>query len=105
MAIGTISEIVNLPEDILLDFNAFVKIANDLKYLARSCNPNIVEEAIKLEKRRRIVVDSIRDAWLKRGILDNETARKIIDLVYDIYRTSLKDAKKELEVCLRSLET
>ena len=93
--------ISNLPEDVLVDFNAFVRVANDLKFLARSCSPKIVEGAVKLEKYRRIVVDSIRDAWLKQGRLDDETAREAIDLVYDIYRDSLKEATKDLEVCLK----
>jgi len=75
-----------------------------LKFLARSCSPKIVEGAVKLEKYRRIVVDSIRDAWLKQGRLDDETAREAIDLVYDIYRDSLKEATKDLEVCLMSAE-
>ena len=96
--------ISNLPEDVLVDLNAFVRVANDLKSLARSCSPKIVEGAVKLEKYRRIVVDSIRDAWLKQGRLDDETAREAIDLVYDIYRDSLKEATKDLEVCLMSAE-
>ena len=93
--------ISNLPEDVLVDFNAFVRVANDLKFLARSCSPKIVEGAVKLEKYRRIVVDSIRDAWLKQGRLDDKTAREAIDLVYDIYKSSLEEATKDLEVCLK----
>mgnify|MGYP005635053853 CR=1 FL=1 len=96
--------IPNLPEDLLVDFNAFVRVANDLKSLARSCSPKIVEGAVRLEKHRRIVVDSIRDAWLKQGRLDDETAREAIDLVYDVYKKSLREATKELEVCLMSAE-
>jgi len=83
--------ISNLPEDVLVDLNAFVRVANDLKSLARSCSPKIVEGAVKLEKYRRIVVDSIRNAWLKQRRLDDETAREAIDLVYDIYSTSQCD--------------
>jgi len=93
--------ISNLPEDVLADLNAFVRVANDLKSLARSCSPKIVEGAVKLEKYRRIVVDSIRNAWLKQGRLDDETAREAIDLVYDIYKKSLREATKDLEVCLK----
>ena len=93
--------ISNLPEDVLADLNAFVRVANDLKSLARSCSPKIVEGAVKLEKYRRIVVDSIRDAWLRQGRLDDETAREAIDLVYDIYKSSLEEATKDLEVCLK----
>ena len=96
--------IPNLPEDVLVDFNAFVRVANDLKSLARSCSPKIVEGATKLEKHRRIVVDSIRDAWLRQRRLDDETAREAIDLVYDIYKKSLREATKDLEVCLMSAE-
>ena len=93
--------ISNLPEDVLADLNAFVRVANDLKSLARSCSPKIVEGAVKLEKYRRIVVDSIRNAWLKQRRLDDKTAREAIDLVYDIYRSSLEEATKNLEVCLK----
>ena len=93
--------ISNLPEDVLVDLNAFVRVANDLKSLARSCSPKIVEGAVKLEKYRRIVVDSIRNAWLKQRRLDDKTAREAIDLVYDIYRSSLEEATKNLEVCLK----
>jgi len=93
--------ISNLPEDVLADLNAFVRVANDLKSLARSCSPKIVEGAVKLEKYRRIVVDSIRNAWLKQRRLDDKTAREAIDLAYDIYRSSLEEATKNLEVCLK----
>jgi len=96
--------ISNLPEDVLADLNAFVRVANDLKSLARSCNPKIIEKATKLEKHRRAVVDSIREAWLKQRRLDDKTAREAINLVYDIYRDTLREATKKLEVCLMSAE-
>ena len=72
-----------------------------MKRLARSCSPKVVEGAVKLERYKRAVIDSIRKAWLKQKKLDDKTAREAIDIVHDLFNRTLEEATLELEVCLK----
>ena len=93
--------ITSLPEEVLMDLNHFVKVSNDLKRLARSCSPKVVEGAAKLERYKRAVIDSIRKAWLNQKRLDDKTAREAIDMVHDLFNRTMEEVTRELEVCLK----
>lgn len=92
--------IPELPEEVLIDVNSFVRVANNLKQLARTCSPSLIREAIKLEKYKRNAIETIRKIWLKERAIDDETARKAIDFVYNLYNNTIQTAEREFETCL-----
>ncbi|HDH44746.1 MAG TPA: hypothetical protein ENG66_05080 [Thermococcus sp.] len=99
--ISTIKTIPEIEDPVILqDINSFVRVASNLKQLARSCSPFLIREAIKLEKYRRNAVETIRNAWLKEKRIDAETARKVIDFIYELYNDTIQTAEKEFEACL-----
>ncbi len=99
---GTILEFLDeLTPEALEDFNSFVRVANNVKRYAKSCNPSVVREIAKLEKFKRSTINTIRDAWLKKKVISDEAARKAIDYVHELFNQTIDEAEYSLEVCLR----
>ena len=89
-----------LPYDLLEDFNHFVKASNDVKSLARLRDPSVIRAAVRLEKHRKLLVDAIKKKR-KDGVLDDDTVKKAVDLIYRIYNETLDVAEKELKFYLK----
>jgi len=99
---NTLLNFINeMSPEALTDFRSFVSVANNLKRLAKTCNPRLVREATKLERFKRTAVESIRRDWLERKIMGDSAARKAIDYVYRLYNDAIDDAEHQLDVCFR----
>lgn len=97
-----LSEVITgLDFDSLREIKSFTRVANNIKQLAKGCNPSIVREVAKLEKFRKSAIETIRKNWLERKVIDETTARKAIDLIYMKYDDALSSAENSLALCLR----
>jgi len=97
-----LSEVITeLDFESLKELRSFIRVANNLKQLAKNCNPAVIREAVKLEKHRKSAIETIRKSWLERKVISENTARKAIDLIYMQYNDALASAENSLSFCLR----
>jgi hypothetical protein len=90
-----------LPFETVSDLRSFVRSANALRRLSKACSPEVVKEAVLLERRKRVAIESIRKDWLERGVIPEDIAREAIDFIHRTADESVDEAYSNLEACLR----
>lgn len=90
-----------LPFETVRDLRSFVRSANTLRRLSKGCDPEVVKEAVLLEKRKRVAIESVREDWLEKKIIPDEVAREAIDFIHSTADESIEEAYRNLEACLR----
>ena len=89
-----------LPFETLRDLRTFVRHANAVRRLSKACDPEVVKEAVMLEKRMRVAIESIREDW-RNKVIPAEVAREAIDFIYSTADESVREAYLNLEACFR----
>jgi len=90
-----------LPFETVRDLRSFVKSANALRRLSKACDPEVLKEAVLLERRKRVAIESVREDWLEKRIIPDEVARETIDFIHSTADESVEEAYRNLEACLR----
>jgi len=90
-----------LPFETVRDLRSFVRSANALRRLSKACDPEVLKEAVLLERRKRVAIESVREDWLEKRIIPDEVARETIDFIHSTADESVDEAYRNLEACLR----
>lgn len=99
--IGLTEIMTRLPFDTVRDIRSFVRSANTIKRLSKACDPEVLKEAVLLERRKRVAIESVREDWLEKKIIPDEVAREAIDFIHRTADESVEEAYRNLEACLR----
>ena len=94
--------ITKLPFETLRDLRIFIRSANNVRRLSRACSPETIKEAVMLERRKRVAIESIREDW-RNKIISEDIARKAIDFIYSTTDKSIEEAYQNLKECLTRL--